>query len=69
MGSYSLPYFNSSAIKRAEYDASAMRLKLWFPDDGPYDFCRVPQHIYDGLLKAVSKGKYYNDYVRDNYQC
>lgn len=64
-----MPTFNSSAVKRAEYDPASMRLKLWFPDGGPYDFCRVPQHIWDGLLSARSKGTYYNDHIRDRYQC
>lgn len=64
-----MPLFNSSAIKRAEYDPATQRLQLWFPDDGPYSFCRVPQRIYDGLCRAPSKGTYYNDHIRDRYQC
>lgn len=64
-----MPYFNSSAIKRAEYDAQSMRLQLWFPEAGPYSFCRVPQHVFDGLCNARSKGTYYNDHIRDRYQC
>lgn len=64
-----MPYYNSSAIKRAEYNLATMRLKLWFPNDGPYDFCGVPQHIWDGLLNARSKGTYYNDKIHDKYDC
>lgn len=64
-----MPYFNSSAIKRAEYDPQTMRLSLWFPDGGPYYFCRVPQQIFDNLCRAVSKGGYYNDHIRDRYHC
>lgn len=36
-----MPFFNSSAIKRAEYDAGSQRLQIWFPNDGPYDYCCV----------------------------
>ena len=62
-----MPYFNSTAIKRAEYNAGSMQ--LWFPNGGPYNFCRVPQSVYTGLLNASSKGTYYNDRIRDRYQC
>lgn len=64
-----MPYFNSSAIKRAEYDPATLRLKIWFPEDGPYNFCRVPQHIWEGLCNARSKGAYYNDFIRDKFDC
>lgn len=64
-----MPYFNSSAIKRAEYDASSMRMTLWFPEGHSYDFCRVPEAIWTGLLAASSKGTYYNARIRDRYQC
>lgn len=64
-----MPHFNSSAIKRAEYDPISRRLKIWFPDGGPYDFCGVPQHVYEGLCTATSKGSYYNAHIRDRYQC
>ncbi|MFD2578873.1 KTSC domain-containing protein [Novosphingobium colocasiae] len=63
-------FFNSSAIKRAEYDAPSMRLKLWFSRRWPLRlFAGSPQHIWDGLLSARSKGTYYNDHIRDRYQC
>jgi len=64
-----MPFFNSSAIIRAEYDPASMRLQIWFPDGGRYSFCRVPQYVWDGLLNASSKGSYYNSYIRDRYQC
>jgi len=63
-----VPYFNSKAITCAEYDAASRVLKLWFVGSGgPYDYFGVPQNIYDGLLKASSKGRYYNQYIRDQY--
>lgn len=64
-----MPIFNSSAVKRAEYNPETRRLTLWFPEGHPYDFCRVPQSIYDGLCNARSKGTYYNDHIRDKYEC
>lgn len=64
-----MPYFNSSAIKRAEYDPAARRLTLWFPEGKPYDFCNVPQSIWDGLCSARSKGTYYNQHIEGRYHC
>lgn len=63
-----MPYFNSTAVKRAEYDEQTMKLRLWF-NNSHYDFCRVPMHIWQGLLNASSKGTYYSDHIRERYQC
>ena len=61
---------NSSAIKSVDYDASTLRLKVWFVESGgPYDFCRVPACIYEGLVSAASVGAYFNAHIRDRYQC
>lgn len=46
-----------------------MRMQIRFKQGRTYTFCRVPQHIFDGLLGAGSKGRYYDDYIRDRYQC
>ncbi|WP_429067739.1 KTSC domain-containing protein [Bosea sp. OAE752] len=60
--------FNSSAISRAEYDPGSRVLKLWFAQSGgPYDYVSVPQHIFDGLCRAISKGAYFNEHIRDRY--
>lgn len=64
-----MPRFNSSSIRRAEYDPDTMRLQIWFVDGGVYTFCRVPAHIWQGLLAASSKGSYYNSRIRDRYHC
>lgn len=61
-----MPYFNSTAISRAEYDSGTLR--IWFVESGgPYDFYNVPLHIFEGLCNAVSKGGYYNNFIRDRY--
>jgi hypothetical protein len=64
-----MPYFNSSAISRAEYDDASKRLKIWFVESGgPYDYFGVPRQIYDGLCAAGSKGQYFAAYIRDIYR-
>lgn len=58
---------NSSAIVAADYDPASRHLYLWFPNNGPYTFYRVPEHIFRGLITASSAGSYYNSYIRRRY--
>ena len=62
-----MPFYNSTAIIRAEYNNGSMQ--IWFPNSGPYNFCSVPESVFIGLDQATSKGTYYNDHIRDRYQC
>ena len=63
-----MPYFRSTAIKRAEYDEDTRTLTLYFVETGgPYHYRNVPENIFDGLCKARSKGRYFNDHIRDKY--
>jgi hypothetical protein len=63
-----VPIFNSTAVRRAEYDSSTAVLSLWFAESGgPYDYFMVPARIYEGLCSAASKGIYFNQHIRDQY--
>ena len=64
-----MPSFNSSAIKLGEYDPSSLRMTLWFPEGHSYTSCRVPSDVWDGLLNASSKGRYYAAYISGRYHC
>lgn len=59
----------SSAISAVGYDADTQRMQIKFKQGHSYSFCRVPQHIYDGLMMASSKGIYYSTHIRGRYQC
>jgi len=59
----------STAIFAVGYDAANMRMKITFVEGHTYDFCRVPEHIFDGLLNAASKGRYYDTYIKGRYHC
>ena len=61
--------FESTAIFRAAYDPEARLLVLCFTSDSnmEYDYPGVPSHIWQGLLRAPSKGVYYNQNIRDTY--
>lgn len=60
---------NSSAISAIGYDPTTQHMRIEFVEGHTYTFCRVPSRIFDGLLASSSKGTYYNNYIRDKYQC
>lgn len=62
-------HVNSSAINAVGYDPMTRRMKIKFTQGDTYDFCNVPEHIYNDLMRASSKGSYYNDHIRDRYKC
>ncbi len=63
-----MPFLRSSAISRVEYNKATATMSIWFVQSGgPYDYYRVPEAVYEGILRARSAGTYYNDYIRDRY--
>lgn len=37
--------------------------------DRIYNFCNVPREIYDGFQRASSKGKYFNSFIKELWNC
>lgn len=63
-----MPFLNSSAIARAEYDARTKTMQLWFRGGThAYDFYNVPEVVYRGLLQASSAGSYYDQHIKGRY--
>nr|WP_321258902.1 KTSC domain-containing protein [uncultured Pseudodesulfovibrio sp.] len=61
---------SSSAIKSVGYDEASMRMEIVFKSSSkPYSFCGVPKHVFERLLHAGSKGRYYQNNIKDHYQC
>jgi KTSC domain len=60
-----MPRVSSSAMYQVEWSAGT--LSIWFHESGKYDYYRVPESVYLGLLAARSKGTYFNDHIRDRY--
>lgn len=64
-----MPYLNSSAIARAEYDPASKRLQIWFRGGAQaYDYFNVPESVYLGLINAASPGTYYDHMIKDRYR-
>jgi len=60
---------NSSAIVAIGYDDQTARMRIQFQQGHSYDYCRVPLSVHAAFMRAYSKGTYYNDYIKDRYQC
>ena len=59
----------SSAIDAIGYDKDKQQLFIKFKQGETYTFCRVPESIHQGLMSAVSKGGYYDSFIKDRFDC
>lgn len=58
----------SSNIASIGYDASGSILEVEFVTGAVYQYYKVPQAVYEGLMSASSHGTYLVRYVKDVYQ-
>jgi hypothetical protein len=54
----------SSNLASVGYDAESLTLEIEFYHGGIYQYFGVPQDIYDGLINASSKGKYFHQTIK-----
>jgi len=59
----------SSDLRSVGYDDSESLLEIEFHNGGVYHYFGVPQSVYEALMAAGSKGRYFNAYVRKVYRC
>lgn len=61
-----VPYVVSSAVSRIEFASGTM--DVWFVESGgPYTYFGVPEQVYRAFLAASSKGRFFNDHIKDRY--
>ncbi|RFC34729.1 MAG: KTSC domain-containing protein [Candidatus Nitrotoga sp. LAW] len=58
----------SSNITRFAYDDTSYVLKVEFKNGGLYDYFDVPQHIFEGMRSAPSKGQYLAQQIKGAYR-
>ena len=58
---------NSSNILSIGYDADKQMLEIEFNTGRVYRYSGVPPHVYSGLMKASSHGKYFLTYIQGVY--
>jgi hypothetical protein len=54
----------SSNISSVGYDPNASTLEIEFHSGGVYQYYGVPGQVYEGLMKAESKGSYFYHYIK-----
>ena len=60
----------SSAIRKIGYDSATMRMYIDFEDSEPiYTFCRVPEDVFNSFVSSSSVGRYYHQYIKDQFDC
>ncbi len=60
-------HLDSTTLVAAAYDDSAETLQLDFRDGTRYIYSGVVPGLYRGLLRAVSKGLFFNQHIRDHF--
>jgi KTSC domain len=59
----------SSSIRSAGYDGKRQRLEVEFVHGDVYAYLEVPRRTYEALLRAPSKGAFFNEHIRDAFDC
>lgn len=57
----------SSNLKKVVYFAETGLLHVHFNNGSIYYYYKIPKPIFDGLLAASSKGKYFISKIKDKY--
>lgn len=59
---------NSSRIKSVIYNESTEVLTIDFTKGGKYKYFKVPQIIYEGIIKDKSPGTYFDNHIKPIYR-
>lgn len=57
----------SSSLAKVAYDGRRAMLQLVFRDGTAYQYAGVPLGTYHELLRADSKGAYFNHHIRNRF--
>lgn len=58
----------SSNIASVGYDATSATLEIQFNDGALYQYARVPEQHYRGLIGSGSVGGYFHRYIKRSYR-
>lgn len=63
-----MPELDSNALSFVDYDSFRERLRATFRETGKtYDYYGVSRAEYDALMRADSKGRWFNAHIRDQF--
>lgn len=58
---------DSTTLAEAAYDARSQKLQLNFRDGTRYVYSGIAPSLYSHLLRAASKGLFFNRHIRDHF--
>lgn len=66
-GSKIICEYDSSNLKKGEYDTETKVLRLVFSTDGVYEYDNVPHDVFAAMNLAESTGKFFNKNIKSTY--
>ena len=57
----------SSNLASVGYDTVTQTLEIEFLSGSVYQYYNVPENLYDQLMRAGSKGRFFHQYIRNAY--
>lgn len=61
-------YVDSSNIEAIGYNSDAQELYIQFLSGATYVYYGVPEHVYEEIMDAPSKGSYLNRVIKGVYE-
>ncbi len=58
----------SDVIHAVGYDSEIHLLEIIFNDGAIYQYRDVPREVFEGIMGAESKGQYFHQNIRDEFQ-
>lgn len=58
---------NSSNIDSVEYNKENSVLSILFVGGGLYNYSGIPASVFQSLINAPSKGKFFHQHIKDIY--
>ncbi len=58
----------STNIRSIGYNSQSATLEIEFTSNDIYQYFNVPEHLYQGLMSAISKGQFLNNYIKYSYR-
>lgn len=62
-----MTYVSSSNIESIGFEADTNTLTVEFIKGGTYEYSGVPEHLYDELMSADSKGTFFAANIKGSY--
>ena len=62
-----MPHLQSSMMTFVKFDDDACELDITFTSGKTYRYLEVPVEVYKGLLDAKSKGEFFSDNIKDEF--